>query len=227
MIVPDSSIALISAFFICVLTGCEKRESVLPDDRSSRCGIQTVIDELPQRIGCRRWREAGRFAYSNICCAVRQMDDIDNRIRCTIAYTNKIVEIMPVVATVRTPESLETWRISVENYVDLVRWGFALMNENLPMDVDMWDFLLRPVTLIRQEIDAHKKWLISKGMDLRRVEKSYHVRMLKDLMDNCDREIGACWYEWAKSRMSARQLENVRQGIAVAFGKLPKEIEGK
>lgn len=194
--------------------------------RSSKRGILAAIDELPKRISCRRWRETNGFAYSNICCVVRQMDDIDDRIRYTSAYTNKIVEIMPIVVTVRTPESLEAWRISVENYVDLVRWGFALMSENMPMDVNMWDFLLGPMALIRREIDAHKRWLISQGMDSRRIEKAYHVRMLEDLVDNCRREIGTCWYEVAKKRMSAQQLKNVRQRIVAAFGDLPQEIEG-
>lgn len=227
MKVLGPSLVLISIFLIHVVTGCEKRESVLSNCMSPKCEILEAIDELPQRISCRRWRETGRFAYSNICCVVRQMGDIESRIRYTTAYTNKIVEIMPAAVTVRTPESLEAWRTSVENYVDLVRWGFALMNENMPMDVDMWDFLLGPVALIRQEIDAHKRWLTSQGVDLRHVEKAYHVRMLEDLVDNCRREICACWYEGAKSQMSAQQLENVRQRIVVAFGYLPQEIKEK
>ena len=93
-----------------------------------------------------------------------------------------------------------------------------------PKDVGAWDFLLGPIILIRRELDLHKQWLVSKGTDLRRVEKNYHVRMLGDLLEKCQREIITCWYEEAKRSLSAHQLEIVRQKVKDAFGMLPPEM---
>lgn len=222
---PNTLCAMISAFLAIILVGCEKRDDVVPEAVSPSCGILSAIDELPKRLGSRKWRETGRFAYSNICCAVRKIDDKDERIRYSVAYTNKVLGIMPTPVDVRTSERLEEWRINVENYIDLVRWGYALLNDNMPTDVGIWDFLLGPAFLIRQEIDFHKTWLISQGKDKRRVEKDYYVRMLGDLIYNYQREISVCWYPSAKRRMSASQLAEVRSKIKAALGTLPPEME--
>ena len=204
--------------------GCEKGEVVLSDDTPPKSGLQAAIDELPKKLDCRRWREVDRFAYSNICCAVRLIDDREKRLHYTIAYTNKVSTLMPAIVGVRTEEQLEAWRVRTENYVDLVRWGYALLDENAPKDVGEWDFLLGPIILMRREIELHKKWLVSKGTDSRRVEKNYHVRMLEDLLEKCQREIITCWYEGAKHSLSSHQLEIVRQKVREAFGELPSEM---
>lgn len=207
-----------------VLAGCENKDVVLPETASSQSKIEAAIDELPQRLSCRRWRETDWFAYSNICCAVRQIGDNGKRAHYSVVYTNKVLGLMPTLVSARAPEQLESWRIKIENYIDMVRWGFVLLNENLPVDVGTWDFLLSPPVLIRQEIDLHKKWLSSQNVDLRHVEKNYHVRMLRDLLYNCQREISVCWYEGAKHKMSAEQLQSVRRKIKEALGELPPEI---
>jgi len=213
-----------SILLVNVLTGCEKRDAVLPVLTSSQSEIEAAIDELPQRLNCRRWRETDGFVYSNICCAVRQIDDKSKRVHYSVVYTNKVLGLMPSLVSARTSEQLDIWRIKIENYVDMVRWGFALLNENLPMDVNMWDYLLAPLVLIRQEIKLHKNWLTSQGTDLKHVEKNYHVRMLRDLLYNCQREISVCWYEGAKHKMSAEQLRSVRWKIKKALGELPPEM---
>ena len=41
---------------------------------------------------------------------------------------------------------------------------------------------------------------------------------------HCRREISVCWYEGAKNKMSAEQLQSVRRKIKGALGELPPEI---
>ena len=229
-------LAVIYFALSCFMAGCGRKEAVSPgdslpksdlpkSDSSVKCDIQAAIEEIPKRLDCRQWRETDWFVYSNICCAVRQIDDKEKRSFYSIAYTNEVLKLMPTSVSIRTDDQLDKWRVRIENYVALVRWGGGLLDENAPLDVSTWDFLLGPPVLIRREIDAHKKALMSKDNDLARVERDYHVRMLKDLMDNCQREIVVCWYEGAKRKMSARQLEDIRRKIKGAFGKLPSEIE--
>lgn len=211
--------------FVCILVGCGKDEIAVSGDASPKCEIQAAIDELPQRLNCRQWQETEWFVYSNICCAVRQIDDRGTRMRYSTAYTNKVWGIMSAAASGRDSEALENWRINLENYIAMVRWGFVLLNENGKMEVNTWDFLLGPLILIRKEIDSHKEWLRRAGKDSRHVEKNYHVRMLGDLLDNCQREISSCWYGEAKRKMSAWQLVDIRQKIKNGLGKLPPGIE--
>jgi hypothetical protein len=212
----------IIGFFI--FAGCEKQGYASYEDVPSKDEILQRIDELPMRLHSRQWREVDRFAYSNICCAVRQFTNESRRICYSIAYTNKVLSLIPEPIVIRSNDSIRNWRVIIETYVDLVKWGFVLLNENMPMDPDMWDFLLHPIILIRQEIDSHKRWLTAMNLDSRHVEKNEHIRELRDLVYSCQREIDLCWYREAKCKMSPEQLKEVRCNVKAALGELPPEM---
>ena len=207
-----------------MMTGCEKQDAVSNIETSSKDEILSAINELSDKIHCRRSQRTDWFAYSNICCAVRQLADANKRRVYSIDYTNKVSKLLPRAVDVRAEDSVENWRIAMENYVYLVRWGAVLSNENLSMDLGMWDFLLCPISLIRQEINSHKQWLFSKKLDSRHVEKNYHVRMLGDLLYCCKREIELFWYPEAKRKLTPEQLQQVRQKVKKALGELPPEM---
>ena len=212
-----SFLTSVHVVLVCILVGCGKEEIAVSGDASPKCEIQAAIDELPQRLNCRRWRETEWFVYSNICCAVRQIDDRGTRMRYSTAYTNKVWGIMSAAASGRDSEALENWRINLENYIAMVRWGFVLLYENAPPDVSTWDFLLSPIALI----DSHKKWLAPQVPDFRYFA---HVRMLGSLLDDCKREIDTYWYEGARHRMPEEQFDILRKKVRDAFGESPSEM---
>jgi len=207
-----------------MMAGCGKQDVVLDIDTSSKNEITSAINELPDRLYSCRSRETDWFVYSNICCAVRQVADADARKSYSLDYTGKVMSMAPKPPCIRNDDSVKKWRIAMENYVCLVRWGGVLLSENLPMNVDMWDFLLAPIILIRMEISSHKQWLISRKLDSWHVEKDYHVRMLGDLLTSCQREVNDFWYPEAKRKLDPGQLQQVRQKVLDVFGVLPPEM---
>ena len=108
----------------CFMAGCGRKESVSPgdslpkrdlpkSDSSVKCDIQAAIGEIPKRLDCRQWRETDWFVYSNICCAVRQIDDKEKRSYYSIAYTKEVLKLMPTSVSIRTDDQLDKWRVRI------------------------------------------------------------------------------------------------------------------
>ena len=188
--------------------------------------ILSSMEQIPAMIHLRRWREADRFVYSNICCSIRAVADKERRAFYTRAYTNLVSQLTPrsVVGSNLSASALDDWRIVMENYCDLVRWGAVLINENLDVNSETVEFPLRPIFLIRQEIEAHKRRLAGQNIDSRLFEKNYHVRMLDDLFYRCTYEINRIWYPEAKRKLAPEQLRQVRQKVRDVLDKLPPEM---
>lgn len=188
--------------------------------------ILSSMEQIPAMIHLRRWRAVDRFVYSNICCSIRAVSDKERRAFYTRAYTNLVSRSSPrsVAGSNMSASDLEDWRIVMENYCDLVRWGAVLINENLDVNPDTVEFPLRPIFLIRQEIDAHKRRLAAQNVDSRLYEKNYHVRMLDDLLYRCTYEINRIWYPEAKRKLAPEQLRQVRQKVRDVLDKLPPEM---
>ena len=112
--------------------------------------ILSSMEQIPAMIHLRRWREADRFVYSNICCSIRAVADKERRAFYTRAYTNLVSQLTPrsVVGSNLSASALDDWRIVMENYCDLVRWGAVLINENLDVNSETVEFPLRPINRI-------------------------------------------------------------------------------
>ena len=219
------SIGLVIVIAQCLLSlvGRGKKEERITNQGDP---ILSSIERIPEMIHSRRWREADRFVYSNICCSIRGIANKEQRVVYTRSYTNLVARIAPVrVAETNTAATaLNDWRIAMENYCDFVRWGTVLMSENLDMNPEAWDFLLLPIFLLRQEIQAHQKRLFDQNVDSRHVEKNAHIQMLDGLLYRCTYEIKRIWYPEAKRKLAPEQLQQVRQKVKKALGELPPEM---
>ena len=97
------------------------------------------------------------------------------------------------------------------------------MDESFPSEPRMWDFLLRPVLLMRREMEGHMRRLVDGSGNSRNVESEY-VRKLNDHIDTCRYYVKAVWYREARSKMTPSQMEEVRGKVRRAFGTLPPEM---
>lgn len=213
--------AITSVIFAYMLAGCGN-ESAISRDHPDR--IIMAIDELPQMLACNTWEGADGFVYSNICHAIRVADEKKKSFY-IVAYTNKVSQLEAGFARSGFLDSndLRKRLVMLENYRVFVQWGFALMDETFPAEPCTWDFLLRPVLLMRREIEGRSRSLQKECNNSEREESAY-IRKLNDHIDICRYYVKSVWYQEARSKMNPLQLKMVREKVRGAFGELPPEM---